>query len=174
MVQIHAVKRNYDSIAFIYDRLAGLVYGRALRDAQIYLVQTIPANAHVLILGGGTGWILEEIAKVHPGGLVIDYVDASAKMTALAAKRNYRQNQVNFITARVEELEHGVKQYDVVITPFLLDNFTDEMLGEIFPVIDKHLSNNGVWLYADFRNTDVAWQRSMLKIMYVFCMFSLG
>ena len=80
------LERNYDSIALIYDRLARLVYGRSLVNAQLYLLDAIPAEAHVLIVGGGTGWVLEEITKRHPSGLSIDYIDAASKMVALAKK----------------------------------------------------------------------------------------
>ena len=65
--------RSYDSIAGVYDKLAGIFIGKALREAQIYLLQFIPANARLLIVGGGTGWILEEITVVHQQGLAIDY-----------------------------------------------------------------------------------------------------
>jgi hypothetical protein len=49
---------NYNNSAWFYDRLSRMVYGRALINAQVYLLQYVPAGASVLIAGGGTGWIL--------------------------------------------------------------------------------------------------------------------
>ncbi len=49
---------NYNNSAWFYDSLAGLVYGKALVKAQVYLLQYIPADSNILIVGGGTGWIL--------------------------------------------------------------------------------------------------------------------
>src|SRR5665213_2689273 len=75
---------NYDNSAWFYDRLSRLIYGDALVRAQVYLLGFIPENAKVLIAGGGTGWILEKLADVHPAGLQITYAEVSAKMMAQA------------------------------------------------------------------------------------------
>ncbi len=117
---IFVLKRSYDTIAFFYDRLARMAYGRALVNAQLYLLNSIPAGALILIAGGGTGWVLEEIAKIHPSGLTIDYVDASGKMIALAEKRNTGANKVTFITDPIQDVQFGQKEYDVVLTPSFL------------------------------------------------------
>ncbi|MBS1526144.1 MAG: methyltransferase domain-containing protein, partial [Bacteroidetes bacterium] len=108
---------NYNNSAWFYDRLSRLVYGKALIRSQVYLLPFIPAHSKVLIAGGGTGWILEEITKIHPSGLEITYVEIAANMMKLSRKRNAGDNQVTFINDAVENisLEHD---YDVVITPF--------------------------------------------------------
>jgi ubiquinone/menaquinone biosynthesis C-methylase UbiE len=46
----------------------------------------IPAGSNVLILGGGTGWILSELKKINPTCRVY-YIEASAKMLELAKAR---------------------------------------------------------------------------------------
>ncbi len=167
------LKRNYDTIALFYDRLARLVYGEALIEAQVSHLKAIPARAHILIVGGGTGRILEEIAKVYSSGLCITYIDASAKMIALAKSRDTAGNKVTFIASRIEAIE-AYALYDVVITPFVLDNFTDEQLPQIGASIDKQLKTNGTWLYCDFQNTNVFWQQALLKIMYFFFRLTCG
>ena len=144
-----------------------MVYGKALTNAQGYLVRFIPADAHILIVGGGTGWVLEEITKIHPSGLSIIYIDASAKMTALANTRQVGKNKVTFITSPVESvILDGA--FEVVLTPFLFDNFTDNSLRKIFSTIDSHMKPGGKWLHCDFQNTNVFWQKWLLKIMYFF------
>lgn len=168
------LKRSYDSIASFYDRLARLVYGKALINAQLYLLNAIPAGARVLIVGGGTGWVLEEIARIHSSGLTIDYIDASKKMIALAEKRNAGNNKVAFLTAQIQDVKLGQEQYDVALTPFLFDNFNDGTLEKIFAAIDTRLSKGGIWLYCDFRNTSILWQKMMLKVMYVFFKATCG
>ncbi|MDB5086371.1 MAG: hypothetical protein JWR09_365, partial [Mucilaginibacter sp.] len=65
-----------------------MVYGRALINAQVFLLQYVPVGVDVLIAGGGTGWVLEELAKIHPSGLQITYVEIAADMMALSKKRN--------------------------------------------------------------------------------------
>ena len=168
------MKRNYDTIAFFYDRLARLVYGKTLVNAQRYLLSAVPARAHILIAGGGTGWILEELAKTHESGLTIDYIDASGKMIALAEKRNIGNNKVTFITSQIEDVQLSPEGYDVVITPFLFDNFTDSTLEKVFPVIDRQLKKDGAWLFCDFADTKILWQKAVLQVMYAFFRLSCG
>lgn len=164
---------NYDNSASFYDRLSRMVYGKALVTSQVYLLQFIPANTRILIAGGGTGWILEEIAKIHPAGLTITYVEISVKMTALAQKRNTGTNQVTFINQPIEQVNDNTV-YDVVITPFLFDNFTDATLENAFTHLHKQLKANGLWLCTDFQLTGKLWQGVLLKSMYYFFRFLCG
>lgn len=158
---------NYDTVAWCYDRFSRLVFGNTQVDAQVYLLPFIPAGAHVLIAGGGTGWILEEIAKVHPSGLTITYVDVSEKMIALAQKKDVGNNTVSYHTAGVEELFPS-RKYDVVITPFLFDNFKPDKAISLFAAIDKMLTPNAFWLYTDFQNTGRQSHRLLMRVMYIF------
>lgn len=160
-------KGNYDNAAPFYDRLSRLVFGKALVNAQVYLLKHIPPNSTILIVGGGTGYILEEITKQHPAGLKITYVEISAKMMALSQKRNYGRNEVNFINKPIQEAKLS-QTFDVVITPFLLDNFTDKNLPTIFEPIHQRLKIGGLWFYTDFRLTGKLWQNLMLKSMLLF------
>ena len=79
---------NYDNSAWFYDRLSRLIYGKALVRSQVYLLRYIPAGSIILIAGGGTGWILEEISKLHPSGLKITYVEISSLGRYLRSGRN--------------------------------------------------------------------------------------
>ncbi len=158
---------NYDNSAGFYDRLSRMVYGKALVTSQVYLLQFIPANSSVLIAGGGTGWILEEIAKIHPTGLTITYVEISAKMLALSQQRNCGTNKVTFVNQPIEEVDSATV-YDVVITPFLFDNFTEQTLDAVFAHLHQRLKPGGLWLCADFQLTGKLWQRVLLKSMYTF------
>ena len=161
------MRRSYDNIAVIYDWLAKAVYGQILIKARAGLVAATPAGSRILIAGGGTGWELEELSRIHPKGLTITYIDASAKMMAIAAKRNIAGNEVNWITCNIETVA-ATGNYDVILTPFLLDNFTDERLRLLFPDLHHQLQPGGLWLYCDFQNTNVFWQKAMLIFMYTF------
>jgi ubiquinone/menaquinone biosynthesis C-methylase UbiE len=157
---------NYDNSAPFYDKLSRLVFGRALINAQVYLLPHIPQNANVLIVGGGTGWILEEIAKIHPSGLTITYVEISEKMTVLSRKRNAGGNKVEFVNKAIEQVT--LSGQDVVITPFLFDNYTEEALPVTFSHIHQMLKPGGLWLNTDFQLTGKWWQFVLLKSMLLF------
>ncbi|EHQ26702.1 class I SAM-dependent methyltransferase [Mucilaginibacter paludis] len=157
---------NYDNSAIFYDRLSRLVFGDALVKAQIYLLRFVPPNSSVLIVGGGTGWILEELSAIHYSGLQITYVEISSQMTALAKKRFTGINKVTYINEAIENTTLNTL-YDVLITPFLLDNFTEDTLQKTFSHMHHQLKPKGLWLCADFQITGGLWQKVMLKTMYL-------
>ncbi|MGF7076181.1 class I SAM-dependent methyltransferase [Mucilaginibacter sp. 3215] len=158
---------NYNNSAWFYDRLSKLVYGRALINAQVYLLGFIPPKSKILIAGGGTGWILEELAIIYPEGLNITYVEISANMIALSQKRQIGQNVVIFINDAVENVKLAA-DFDVVITPFLFDNFVEETVDNVFNHLHNLLKPGGLWLNADFQLTGRWWQNVLLKSMFVF------
>jgi ubiquinone/menaquinone biosynthesis C-methylase UbiE len=158
---------NYNNSAWFYDRLSRLVYGRALINAQVYLLQYIPSNSNILIVGGGTGWILEELTKIYPSGLRITYVEVASHMMALSQKRNIGENGVSYINDAIENVSVP-GNFDVVITPFLFDNFTEQTLTVVFSHIHALIKPTGVWLNADFQLTGKWWQKVMLKSMLLF------
>lgn len=192
------MQNNYDRIAPYYDVLSRLVYFRAQLKAQTDQLPLIPANSKILIAGGGTGWILEEIARVHPSGLDITYIEISAKMLELSKKRDVKGNTVTYIHAAAEDLDvsadneiisgsneviyvsnktvsagHSVisNSYDVIITAFLFDNFSKDKIGIVFNKFHSALKKEGLWLFSDFyynTATGKFWQKYLLKAMYFF------
>lgn len=158
---------NYNNSAWFYDKLSKVIYGKALVRAQVYLLPFIPPKSKILLIGGGTGWILEEIARIQPSGLQITYVEVASKMIAIAWKKDAGGNKVEFINQPVEDASFS-NEFDVVITPFLFDNFTEENLQKIFAHINCSLKPGGLWLNTDFRLTGKWWQKVLLKSMLAF------
>jgi ubiquinone/menaquinone biosynthesis C-methylase UbiE len=158
---------NYDDTTWFYERLSKLVFGQAQVKAQEYFINQVQPNSHILIIGGGTGQILESLTKLHPSGLHITYVEISAKMMALSRKRNTGQNEVIYITENIEQASF-TKRFDIVITAFLFDNFSEEDFAAVFPIINSQVKPNGIWLNTDFQLTGPFWQKVMLKGMYTF------
>ena len=161
---------NYDTIAGSYDFLSRLVFFRAQVNAQIEQLKHIQAGTSILIVGGGTGWILEEITKIHSGGLKITYIEVSQKMLELARKRNFGVNEVQFVLGSIENYIHD-GEYDVIHTAFLFDNFEESRAARIFHQLLKQLKAGGLWLYTDFRigvGPGTWWKKALLQLMYAF------
>jgi len=158
---------NYDNSAWFYDRLSRMIYGKNLIRSQVYLLTHILEGSNILIVGGGTGWILEEITKLYPSGLNITYVEISAKMMALSRKRDTDGNKIIYINEAVENMSFQTN-YDVVITPFLFDNFTEQTQQKVFTHIHSYLKPGGLWLNADFQLTGKWWQTFLLRSMLLF------
>jgi ubiquinone/menaquinone biosynthesis C-methylase UbiE len=163
------VSNNYDSIARYYDRLHHLFYGQSEINAQIELLDYIRPGDRVLIVGGGTGWILDKMSAVYSSGLHITYIESSVKMMELSKKRDCRQNNVSFVLGQVEEWT-GDGAYDCILTGFFFDNFTAEHSGQIVRSLTPSLKKDGYWLDADFyypKGRGKLWQAILLKSMYV-------
>jgi ubiquinone/menaquinone biosynthesis C-methylase UbiE len=161
---------NYDKIAGHYDTLSRLVFFKSQVNAQINQLQYIPKNSRVLIVGGGTGWILEELARVHTSGLKIVYVEISAKMIALSQKRNFGHNEVTFVNLGIEDFKIDTV-FDVILTPFLFDNFAEQRAAKVFEQLNTYLKNDGLWFLVDFslnKTNGNWWKWLILKSMYSF------
>ncbi|HEX5025490.1 MAG TPA: class I SAM-dependent methyltransferase [Agriterribacter sp.] len=161
---------NYDTIAGTYDFISRIVFGKALVESQVCLLPYVPDKGRLLIVGGGTGWILEALAKTHQQELRIDYVESSAKMIARSQKRNCGTHRVNFIHTPVEHY-NAKEKYDTILTAFFFDNFQATTIRDIFTRLDLLCNHQGIWLYVDFvydKRKSPLWQKSLLKLMYFF------
>jgi ubiquinone/menaquinone biosynthesis C-methylase UbiE len=163
------MKGNYSFVAPYYDYLSRIIFGDAIVIAQKFLVTFILPNSTILIVGGGTGWILEEIAKKHAAGLQIIYIDSSKKMIASARRKNFGNNKVIFINGDIREVAINYV-FNIVITPFVLDNFSNSTTIKVFDKIHNSLSTGGHWLFTDFEVSEHGklWQKHLLKAMYFF------
>jgi hypothetical protein len=74
---------------------------------------------------------------------------------------------VHFINDAIENVSLPA-DFDVVITPFLFDNFKEQTTRMVFYHIDTLLKPNGLWLNCDFQLTGKWWQNVMLRSMFLF------
>jgi len=157
---------DFDSVAWIYDSLSKLVFGNELINAQKHFLHRIPGGSNVLIIGGGTGDLLPPILHSSPGCHVC-YIDASLKMIDRAQAKVQGNKQVRFIHGTEQEIPTR-KVFDVIITNFYFDLFSEESLHLVVDKVKKHLSRNGAWLATDFVNTGRIMHRAQLGLMYAF------
>ena len=167
-VTSHDVSLNsFDSLAPYYDRLARLVFGRAIRSAQLIHLPHLSKAKSVLILGGGTGWILPHLLRASAVAHVT-YIEASARMIALSRNSipENARDRITFVHGTEDTLQPG-NCFDAVIINFFADMFTDPELVGLVRQLKKLVNNDGYILCTDFVN-DRWWQRAMLKAMYLF------
>ncbi|HEY3430900.1 MAG TPA: methyltransferase domain-containing protein [Cyclobacteriaceae bacterium] len=156
---------GFDFLAPVYDSMARFFFGRSIMASQSWFFNKIPAGSRILILGGGTGWILEELQKCDATS-TIWYVEISSAMMKRAQHWKV-MNDVHFILGTEEMIPPGLV-FDVVITNFYLDLFSDDKLKWVVQHINRHTSSPTTWLVADFIDGKIWWQRLMLKTMYLF------
>jgi tRNA (cmo5U34)-methyltransferase len=160
---------GYDRLAPVYDRLAVFFVGKQLQQAQLKWLSYLNDRKKLLILGGGTGWMLPAVFQINPN-LVIHYVDASAKMIA-QAQANAQSPLIQFIKGTEADIPD--KDYDAVLTHFYLDLFLDDQLRNLIANLKMRLNNNALWLVTDFE-THTVLQRVKVGLMYLFFRMMTG
>jgi ubiquinone/menaquinone biosynthesis C-methylase UbiE len=136
--------------------------------AQVELLGYVAAGSRILIVGGGTGWILEEIADRYPAGLRITYVESSGEMMRLARRRRVGASVVSFVELPIEAFVTD-ERYDCILTGFLFDNFSALVAERVIGWLCPMLKAEGCWLFADFyyrRRESRFWHGLMLRVMY--------
>lgn len=158
---------GFDGIAPFYDAISRLIFGNALRKAQAYWLDQIPPNADILVFGGGSGWLLARMLAVcHPRSVL--YIDASAVMISLARQKVTDDRRVEFRIGTEWSIQ-TTDRVDVIVTPFILDLFTEERLKTVMlPRLFSSLRSNGLWLCCDFLEPRTWWQRALLWSEYRF------
>lgn len=161
---------NFNWIAPVYDALAFVVFGHKLQKAQTVFLDTIPANASVLIVGGGTGWLLEQVL-VYGQPKRIVYLETSSRMVARASQRIIKNSLIGSVEFRIGD-ESSLKPdecFDVILTPFVLDLFSEQTLQtNIIPKLRNVLRTDGLWFVTDFVKPQIAWQKALLWTMIRF------
>lgn len=157
---------GFDSIAPVYDSLSRMVYGRSIVSAQMHFLKYIPEGANVLIVGGGTGWIMEALFAVNKTCSIV-YIEASQKMLQKARSRIGIHDRSRVVFLLQSEIpSEGL--YDVIITNFFLDLFPHHRLEQIIQQLKDRVKHNGIWIVTDFVDGGRLWQRMLLKLMYLF------
>jgi ubiquinone/menaquinone biosynthesis C-methylase UbiE len=139
---------NYNLIAPVYDCLSRLIYGKKLLHAQLALLHLIPEGATICLVGGGTGQLLEKFPSSQKP-YKIYYVERSKAMLDRAKRRNHFPHQVTFIHSSILDIKQQI-DCDVVITPFLFDNFAEAEAKEIFWKIHSLTRPQSYWINTDF------------------------
>lgn len=173
--QFRLIKRNsasFDFVAAFYDPLARLVFGSALRRAQQAALAHLPPGApSVLIVGGGTGWVLGEVLRLRPTARIL-YLEASAVMLRKSEAHLRRlapaqAAQVEFQLGTEANLPPSA-QFDALVTFFLLDLFPPPDLRMLLQRLQAACRPEARWLVADFCPPRTWWQRGLLAVMYRF------
>lgn len=173
--------KGFDRLAPLYDALARVIFGRAIKQSQRATLSFIPPRASILIIGGGTGWILPELMKRTKPERVV-YIEASKQMVALSKKRlaNLSTENAGTVDFRLgtEKVVRSTEQFDIIITHFLLDLYSQPYVENTVQQLSKRLKPAGLWLCTDFQLPKKTkghwWQRGLVKSMYLFFQFCCG
>lgn len=156
---------SFDPVAGYYDRLARLVFGQSMVSSQTEFLADISSSSNVLVLGGGTGWWLNELLRIRPDCRIL-FVEPSGRMLAMAKRRAMNDGRVRFLHGTEESLVQAGK-FDVVLLFFVFDMFSDAGLEEYISKIRPLLKRDALWLVSDFVERK-SWHSILLFTMYRF------
>lgn len=155
---------KFNWIAPYYDRIANFIFGKSILETQRCHLERIPVNANILVLGGGTGkWVLELIKTNKT--CKIWFVDASSRMLDRAKVNLKSIKQISFIHGSQHEIPN--LHFDLIVTHFFLDMFTNQQLHNLIGQLVKSPSSPSLWIVADFEKSKY-WHSLLLKLMFLF------
>jgi len=159
---------SFDYIARYYDFLSELVFGQNLNRAKKCFFHKYPPNSEILLMGGGTGAVLNELLQMLPEA-TIDYIEPSAVMIKVAKKRLKKEltERINFIYGDHLAIPAG-RKYDIVTSFFVLDCLKQKDASNFGKRITDHLKETGIWLFADFYGDKNIFHRGLIWCMYRF------
>ncbi len=84
------------------------------------------------------------------------------------AKRRNIPGSIIYHAAAIGNVQLLPGSFDVIITPFLFDNFTQWECDSAFRLLHHSLAHKGRWLFTDFQQTRRLWHKMLLRSMYLF------
>lgn len=141
---------NFDALAPHYRWLEAVTFGPLLQWCRTVFVPQLCDCRRALVLGDGNGRFLATLLTANPH-VVVDAVDISPGMTALARERTGNSSRVRFVVADAREHPLPEAHYDLVVTNFFLDCFERRDLRPLVTRLTAALAPGGRWVAGDFR-----------------------
>lgn len=174
---------SFDVLAPYYLWMERLSAGGKLQSCRTAFLEMIPTPSSALLLGEGNGRFLAAFCRKFPESY-ITCVDASARMLDEARRWLLREGldtkRIRFMQADVLDWTPSVNVYDLVVTHFFFDCFTEDQLQKLLPVIARAAKPQAQWLMADFKMAESGLKRLrsrvILSMLYAFfrCMTGLS
>lgn len=151
---------SFDALAPVYRGLETLVFGNALQRARTEFLPELASCRNVLVVGEGNGRFVHSLAVTNPH-IRITCVEQSAEMIRLARCKA----DVEFVHSKIENARLE-RSYDVIVTNFFLDCFTESELPQIVQKLAADAQSSAIWLVAEF--TPAKRGKLLVWLMYRF------
>jgi SAM-dependent methyltransferase len=165
---------NCDGIARYYERLERLSFGKSLEKTRFTFLGETHASHRAILCGGGDGRFLARLLCANPR-VEVDFVDLSPKMVEVASRRiapmgaSFR-DRVRFRTADVREFQPRPEGYDLIVTNFFLDCFSELELAKVVARLASSATPHALWILSDFREADGVlgrlWTGAVIRSLY--------
>ncbi|MGB8476132.1 MAG: class I SAM-dependent methyltransferase [Candidatus Acidiferrum sp.] len=174
MGRIQNLPMNCNFIARHYELLEHLSFGKCLERRRFAFLQETRSSLRAILCGGGDGRFLGRLLCSNP--LVeVDFVELSRNMTELAERRvaalgrSFRE-RVKFYAGDVREFATRPEGYDLIVTNFFLDCFTEPELGQVVARLARSAAPQARWIVSEFREADGLfgrfWTTAIIRGLY--------
>lgn len=173
---------NCDLLARPYQALEYIAFGKRLEQQRFAFLQETDKSRQALILGEGDGRFVCELAQRN-GAITADCIETSATMIEVAQRRLHAAHvdhpeRIRFLHRDARAGFDGHERYDLVVTHFFLDCFSDVQTRMLVNAIRDVCAPSAKWLVAEFRQPDRGWRkwhgRCWLETMYFFFGITTG
>ncbi|WP_286746608.1 class I SAM-dependent methyltransferase [Roseivirga sp. UBA1976] len=154
---------KFDGVAPIYDLLAKLVFGESILLAQTCFLGNTCADKRVLIVGGGTGKLLQHQSLQLARS--ITFLDRSELMLKQAQKRGAWLQNVRYTP---EDFFAHSGEYDLVVCNFFLDCFDETHLEKALTQLDRLMTPEATLIVTDFDTPVTTSQKLLVRSMILF------
>ncbi len=173
---------NCDSLAPHYEMLEHLSFGMRLEQMRFAFLGQMTASQRAIVCGGGDGRFLARLLHLNPA-VQVDFVDLSPRMIDLAERRlaglgHEARARVRFHVGDIREFAPPVEGYDLIVTHFFLDCFSDPELAIVVASLASWAAPGATWIVSDFRESEGAigriWTRGVTRLLYAAFRWTTG
>lgn len=165
---------NCDGIARYYEVLEHLSFGRSLEKSRFAFLGEAKSSWRAILCGDGDGRFLARLLCAN-SRVEVDFVDLSPRMIELAERRiaamgrSFRE-RVRFLARDVREFKPRLHGYDLIVTNFFLDCFTEQDLAKVVALLAACGTPQTRWIVSDFREADGpigrVWTSAIIRSLY--------
>lgn len=159
------IGKGFSALAPVYDHVVKLVFGSKLWQLQAFILKDLPAGENCLIIGGGSGKIMELALKQNLANRYF-YAELSDKMIDKTKARVKDSRQA--IEYANEWKTWQNQSFDYIILPFVLDCYREESVNQFVSELSVCLAPQGKIVLVDFTKTKNRLQSFFIKLLYLF------
>ncbi len=140
---------RYDLLAPTYDQVWAR-YNRATSDEVLRCLPQNLEGAHVLDVGAGTGFFIEQLLNQHPQVGQFVALDSSRKMLQVAQRKlaEISHRQMMFVQGEAERLPFQDRTFDVVVSMNTLHYLREP--HKFFSEANRVLESGGTLVVQDY------------------------
>ena len=145
---------NFDPVARVYRWLEYFSFGPALERSRFHFLPQLAACRRALILGDGDGrFTARLLASNHD--ITVTAVDSSREMLRLLHRRICAlgiaaETRLTLHHADALQFTSDITVYDLVVTHFFLDCFSDDQVGQLVRQVLPGIAPGAVWIVSEF------------------------